>query len=100
MQETVRPRQLAAGSWKMRTKKTSCLLAILVVPWLGRSPGRVAASEKVESAINVAPAWSAIPVGFCLLRNGNHQYAAYYDPNRRLIVAGRTLDSAKWDSVA
>src|SRR5262249_36508496 len=40
------------------------------------------------------------PVGFSLLRNGNHQYAAYYDPNRRLIVAGRTLDSAKWDSVA
>src|SRR5262245_47233678 len=54
------PRQLAAGSWKMRTKKTRCLLAILVVPWLGRSPGRVAAGEKVESAISVAPAWSAI----------------------------------------
>jgi hypothetical protein len=60
---------------------------------------QAAFEETVESVLPIGPAWSAIPVGFYLLRSGNHQFAAFYDSSRRLTIAARRLDSPKWDLV-
>jgi hypothetical protein len=47
----------------------------------------------VEPAfIDVADVWSAHPVNFSLLTHGQTQYVAFYDKERRMTVAWRTLD--------
>lgn len=46
--------------------------------------------------IDVEPVWSAHPVGFCLLTQSPRQFVAYYDVQRQMSVAQRTLDSTKW----
>ncbi|NIA13791.1 MAG: hypothetical protein GWP08_06885 [Nitrospiraceae bacterium] len=55
----------------------------------------VAQTPGVET-IDIAPVWAGHPVGFCLITHGGQQFAAYYDAERRLTVASRTLDSAVW----
>jgi hypothetical protein len=42
------------------------------------------------------PVWSGHPVGFGLLTRPPHQYAAYYDAQRRMTVAQRRLDAKRW----
>ena len=48
------------------------------------------------SIINVAPVWAAHPVGFALLTHGDQQFVAFYDAQRRMTLAQRTLGSTKW----
>ena len=55
-----------------------------------------AEESKVIRALDIAPVWSAHPVGFCLLTHAPHQYVAYYDAQRRMTVAQRKLDEEKW----
>jgi len=45
------------------------------------------------------PVWPGHPVGFCLLTHPPHQFAAYYDADRVMTVAGRRLDSKDWQTV-
>jgi hypothetical protein len=51
-----------------------------------------AAGEK----LNIEPVWSGHPVGFRLLTHAPHQFVAYYDAQRRMSVAQRTLSSTNW----
>jgi BNR repeat-containing family member len=51
---------------------------------------------KVEKALDISAVWSGHPVGFSLLTNGPHQYAAFYDQHRRMTVAKRRLDEDLW----
>ena len=51
----------------------------------------------VAESIDVAPVWSGHPVGFALLTHRDRQYIAYYDADRRMTVASRTLDSTVWN---
>jgi hypothetical protein len=46
--------------------------------------------------VDVEPVWSAHPVGFALLTHAPWQWVAYYDAQRRMSVAQRTLDSTNW----
>lgn len=59
-----------------------------------------AAAEKPEDSsfkvIEIEPVWAGHSVRFALLTHGNKQFAAYYDANRQLSVAERTLDSKDW----
>jgi hypothetical protein len=48
------------------------------------------------AALDVAPVWSAHPVGFALLTAPPHQFVAYYDAERQMTVAQRTLDDSEW----
>jgi BNR repeat-containing family member len=48
------------------------------------------------STLEVADVWSGHPVGFALVTQNNQQFAAFYDANRRLTVATRTLDANAW----
>lgn len=62
------------------------------------APGKGAASPPLtlEMSLDVAKVPSDFPVGFCLLTKGERQYVAYYDQERRMTVAARTLDSTAW----
>jgi hypothetical protein len=55
----------------------------------------VAAPESVE-VVDVAPVWAGHPVGFALLTAPPRQYVAFYDAERRMTVAVRSLDSPDW----
>ena len=46
--------------------------------------------------LNIEPVWSGHPVGFCLLTHAPHQFVAYYDAQRQMSVAQRTLTSTNW----
>jgi hypothetical protein len=58
----------------------------------------VAAAPRLIQSIDVAPVWSGHPVGFALLTDAAHhmQYVAYYDSDRQMTLASRTLDSKVW----
>ena len=56
-------------------------------------------SSQGAEAVQVGTAWVGLPVGFALLTEGERQYVAYYDADRRLTVAARALSSASWTQV-
>jgi BNR repeat-containing family member len=85
----------------MLNKKISRVLASLTIAFavfadMGAS---AAAADTVEAVLNIAPVFSANPVSYCLVGSGNYQFAAFYAPDHRMIVAARTLDSSRWDMV-
>jgi hypothetical protein len=51
---------------------------------------------KVEKSLDIAEVTADFPVGFCLLTVGKRQYVAYYDKDRNMTVASRTVGSDKW----
>ena len=51
---------------------------------------------RVVERIPVEPIWLGTSVGYCLLTHENHQFIAYYDANRQMTVAQRSLDSKDW----
>lgn len=56
-----------------------------------------AASESVVSeTIEISKVPSEFPVSFSLLTTPESQYTAYYDADRNMTVAARSLDSSKW----
>jgi len=55
-----------------------------------------APKEAVLDTVTIDDTWAGHYVGQALLTDGQHQYAAYYDADKRLTVAHRTLDSGEW----
>lgn len=53
-------------------------------------------AQQIVKTLDVAPVWSGHRVGFAFLTAGNRQFVAFYDAERRMTVAARTLDSEKW----
>lgn len=47
--------------------------------------------------LDISPVWSGHPVGFALLTDGDEQYVAFYDQDRRMTVARRCLDESRWE---
>jgi hypothetical protein len=50
----------------------------------------------VAACSDIAPVWSDHPVAFVLLTVGKRQYVAFYDADRRMTVASRSLGSDRW----
>lgn len=50
-----------------------------------------------ESVVDTV--WAGHYVGFCLLTHPPHQFAAYYDADRHMTVARRTLGETQWQHV-
>jgi len=46
---------------------------------------------KVLEEVTIDKVWSAVRVRFCLLTDGDRQYVAYYNADRRMVVAARSL---------
>lgn len=51
---------------------------------------------QVAEAVEVGAAWVGLPVDFALVTEGDRQYVAYYDAERRLTVAARRLGATDW----
>lgn len=65
--------------------------------WAVVAPAADHTQFTVEQALDVAEVPADFPVRFCLLTAGERQYVAYYDRDRQMTVASRTLDSAHWE---
>ncbi|HQH52061.1 MAG TPA: BNR repeat-containing protein [Candidatus Hydrogenedentes bacterium] len=74
-----------------------CVAAAVLLS--GMAPEAASELYGVKEVVDVAPVWSAHPVGFCLLTHGDQQYVAFYDADRRMTVAQRTLDTTEWTMV-
>lgn len=75
-------------------------LAVLVSLGLASAVAATAetpAEPEIVSAIDVAPVWAGHPVGFALLTTGDRQYVAFYDADRHLTVAARSLRDTAWE---
>jgi hypothetical protein len=51
---------------------------------------------ELTETFELEPVWSGHRVGFSMLTGPTNQYAAYYDAERNMCVASRTLDSDQW----
>lgn len=84
----------------MRRFAATWLCFILVAPAFNAhaEPSDKGATRevKVEESLDISKVPAGFPVGFCLLTQGQRQYAAYYDAQRRMTVASRTLKENKW----
>lgn len=79
----------------MRCLRVVCVLSIVSLLWMiCLMPG--AWAEKSVEVVDVAPVWAGHPVGFSLLTDGNDQFVAFYDAERKMTVGQRTLDSKEW----
>ena len=54
------------------------------------------AAPRIAKTIDVAPVWSAHPVGFALLTRGRQQLVAFYDHERRMTIGSRPIDDDHW----
>jgi len=54
---------------------------------------------EVLEQLEVDKVWAGHVVGFCLLTHPPHQWVAYYDSERQMTVAHRTLGEKRWDRV-
>ncbi|MFI7430457.1 BNR-4 repeat-containing protein [Micromonospora sp. NPDC049836] len=54
------------------------------------------ASRTVSQVIDVGTTWAGHPVDQAVLTTDTDQYLAYYDAERRMTVAKRSLDSTTW----
>lgn len=50
----------------------------------------------IAESLDIAEVPSDFPVRFSLLTAGKRQYVGYYDKDRRMTIASRSLDSNKW----
>jgi len=57
---------------------------------------RAAATSPATDVVDIAPVWAAQTVGFCLLTHGDQQFVAFYDAQRQMTLAQRTLGSPDW----
>ena len=51
---------------------------------------------KPVRSVFVDNVWSGTNAAFCLVTRGGRQYVAYYNADRQMTVASRSLDSDKW----
>ncbi|UCD49091.1 MAG: BNR repeat-containing protein [Phycisphaerales bacterium] len=55
-----------------------------------------ARAVSAQDVLDISTVWSGHPVGFSLLTDGDGQYVAFYDQERRMTVARRRLDERRW----
>jgi hypothetical protein len=68
-----------------------CLLTFVAVPHARATTG--------DDGILIDRAWSGHPVPFALLVERGHQFIAYYDAERRIVLTGRSLPDGAWTRI-
>lgn len=63
---------------------------------VAEAPAEAGTGEAVLDTVRVDDTWAGHYVGQAMLTDGQDQYVAYYDRDRVLTVAHRTLDTAQW----
>jgi len=59
----------------------------------------VASGPEVVEELNVDTVWAGHPVRFSLMTHQDKQFAAYYNADRDMVVAWRTLGETEWQRV-
>ena len=79
-------------------KSTTLAAGIFVLCTLGAlsASANPASQYEIVEALDIAKVPSDFPVGFSLLSAPPHQFAAYYDSERRMTIASRLLNAADW----
>ena len=62
----------------------------------GRGGGAGAGVLSIAETLDITDVFSGHPVFFWLVTRGDQQFAAFYDANRQMTVAQRTLGSTTW----
>ena len=81
---------------RLITKLYSSLVLALACSFHPAIAAEYAIAETID--IDTVPSW--FRVGFCLLTDRDHQYAAYYNETHQMVVAHRRLDQREWDKFA
>ena len=84
------------AGWEACATKFLLLLSLFGLEGIC-APTQVLPTEAKVSVIGHA--WAGDPVSFAILTERGHQFVAFYDGDRRLNVAGRSLDSDGWTIV-
>jgi hypothetical protein len=82
--------------------RTLCLSTVRGrLGWIAAAVAGLAAVGRADdvATLDVAPVWSGHPVRFALLTVGDRQAVGYYDADRRLTVAVRSLGERTWTFV-
>ncbi len=83
--------------WSNRLPWISVWWLPVLMTMIGASAAAEGGAEPVvRQVIDVAPVWVGASAGYCLLTHGDKQFIAFYDDNRQMTVASRSLDSVKW----
>lgn len=77
------------------TLRVICIASVFLLD-LAVPLGAGAVAPEIEETLDICPVWSGHPVGFSLLTDGQRQYVAFYDQNRRMTMASRRLDERLW----
>jgi len=77
------------------------LLALSACSGAGKAPdapgaGTSSMNPELVETLDVSDVFSGHPVNFALLTHDEQQFAAFYDAERALTVASRTLGSSEW----
>jgi hypothetical protein len=62
----------------------------------GGKAGAGGSAPTISETVDIEDVFSGHPVNFALVTRENRQFAAYYDTNRNMTVASRTLGSTTW----
>ena len=62
----------------------------------GGTSGSGGSGPTVAESLDIADVWSGQPVFFALVTRNNQQFVAYYDAQRNMTVASRTLGNTTW----
>lgn len=82
-----------SGPWLLR----GVPLLVVVISLLSSGlPASASTPQATPKGIDVAPVWAGHPVGFSIRTAGGFQYVGFYDPERRMTVGQRRLDSTQW----
>jgi len=86
------------------SKMLSYFLFIFSGVWLlsacsGNTAEEVSTNTRIDSLL-IDDVWSGHPVGFDILTAPPHQFVAYYDSTRAMIVAQRKLGERSWQKKA
>ena len=82
----------------MRTLRLLSILILLPILYVGR-PRSLYGEPRIGKTLDISRVWSGHPVGFAFLTRQDRQFVAFYDEQRRMTVAARTLDSDHWQLV-
>ncbi len=67
--------------------------SLLMTPAFAEDP---APPPTIVDSLDLEPVWAGHRVPFALLTHKDHQFAAYYDADRRMTVAARRLTDRAW----
>ena len=75
------------------------ILSLVILALVCPLPTVVGAEYTIAETVDIDTVPSWFRVGFCLLTEGDQQYAAYYNETHQMVVAHRQLDQRQWDKV-